>query len=440
MRQTWASIMGDSRAASVERTTWIWALVVFVVGFFQIPAFIEALWPRQDVLSDFYQDWASARNYLTGLPIYADHRETIPRYVGQVDPLSFSNRVNAHPPSSVLPLILLARLDYRTALLVWNLASLALLGLSLYVVARGVGLLLSVWKVCAGSALLLLCRPLLQQLFHGQWNLLLLALLTGSWAAGRSGRPAWAGTLVGVAAAIKLFPAFLFLYFGLRRQWVALFAGALTLVLLSGFTMMILGAESYRYYVQDVVPRLHKFRTSWFNASLLGFWTKLFDPATREERVEPLYRSAAAARVAILASWLGVLAVLTASVRRAQTRVQFDHAFGVATTGMLLLSPITWDYAFLLLLVPATLLWVDPPRSEAGKLLLILALAGLWFWQKPLCSLMIPGGVSQGVAQPLHTVTVISYPCYSLVVLLLLGASRAVDDRRDPPTPGILSS
>jgi hypothetical protein len=270
-----------------------------------------------------------------------------------------------------------------------------------------------------------LCRPLLQQLIHGQLNLVLLLLVTGAWAADRSGRPGWSGVLVGAATAIKLFPGFLFLYFLLRRQWSALVTGAVTLALLTGLTAVVLGPEVYATYLREVVPRLESYRSSWFNASLVGFWTRLFNPATREEHVEPLWRSAWAARAGILLSWLAVVALAAWSVQRARTRLQLDHAFGVAVTGMLLLSPITWDYAFLLLLVPIALLCADPPRSEAAKLLLMLALAALWFWQKPVCQVIIPGGIAQGVASPAHALTILSYPCYALFVLLVLGAARA---------------
>jgi alpha-1,2-mannosyltransferase len=397
----------------------------------QAPQLPTVAWPPREIVSDFFQDWASARNFLNGLPIYTEHTVTIPRYVGEVAPICYCNLVNAHPPTSVLLLLPVAWLDYRPALVAWNLAGLVMLGVSLWIVCRQLEISLPVRSILPALAILLLCRPLHQQLFHGQLNLVLLLLVTGAWAAERSGWPGWAGILVGAATAIKLFPAFLFLYFLLRRQWAALFSGALTLVLLTGLTAAVLGPDVYPTYFRDVLPRLEKFRTSWFNASLVGFWTKLFNPATREEHVEPLWRSAAAARAGTLASWLAVIAVVSCSVRAARTRTQLDHAFGVTLTGMLLLAPITWDYALLLLLVPVSVLWVDPPRSEAAKLLLVLALAAFWFWQKPLCELVIPGGISQGVALPVHTLTVISYPCYALVIVLILGVSSAVGSLRD---------
>jgi hypothetical protein len=398
----------------------LWLAVFGLIVVLSPPPLVPVFWPPRDFVSDFYQDWASARNWWNGLPIYTNHQVTLPRYVGPVDPICLSNQVNAHPPTSVLLMLPVARLDYRPALLAWNLASLAMLGVCLWIVGHELAFSFSAWSIVPALMLILLCRPLLQQLIHGQLNLVLLLLLTGAWVADRRGRAGWAGALVGVAAAIKLFPAFLFLYFVLRRQWAAMLAGVFTLILLTGLTAAMLGPDTYRTYVQDVLPQLEKFRTSWFNASLVGFWTKLFNPATRDEHVEPLWRSAAAARAGIVLTGLAVVGAVAWAVRRAVSRAELDHAFGAAVTGMLLLSPITWDYAFLLLLVPIAVIWRDPPRSEAAKLLLITALAALLFWQKPLCHAFIPGGVTQGVASPIHTVTVLSYQCYSLIVLLVV--------------------
>src|SRR5262249_42159968 len=139
-----------------------------------------------------------------------------------------------------------------------------------------------------------------------------------------------------------------------------------------------------------------------------------------------LWRSAAAAWAGILVSWLAIVAVVAASVRRARTRLGLDHAFGASVTGMLLLSPITWDYAFLLLTLPVAVLWVDPPRSEPAKLLLLGALVALWMWQKPVCHALIPGGYLNGVASPAQTLSVLSYPCYALIVIFTISASKAM--------------
>jgi len=264
------------------------------------------------------------------------------------------------------------------------------------------------------------------QLFHGQWNLILLLLVTGAWAAERSGRPAWAGVLLGAATAIKLFPGFLFLYFLARRQWTAVMAGALAFGMLTGLTAALLGPEVYRVYFQELLPKLAPVRSSWYNASLVGFWTRLFDPATAEVHVLPLWRSGMALRVAVLLSGLAVIITVARVVRSAKTRTALDHAFGLAVTGMLLVSPMTWDHSLLLLLLPISILLHDPPPSEVAKALLAVSVGAIWFLgQRLVCDRLIPGGLLAGFASPAHTLTVLAYPCYALAALFVVEAVRA---------------
>jgi Glycosyltransferase family 87 len=404
----------------------LWAGAALLVGVLQYGTFMGAVRHGPGVVSDFYQDWASARNWWNGLPVYTNHRVTIPRYIGPVDPFCLQVEFNAHPPSSVLVMIPWAMLDYRDALLASNVLSLAMLVASLEIIRRSLELPLNLELIAQMVIFLLLSSPLFMQLFHGQWNLILLLINTLAWAAERSGRPAWAGVLLGVATAIKLYPGFLFLYFLARRRWTGVIVGALAFGMLTGLTAAVLGTETYRVYIQEVLPTLATVRSSWYNASLVSFWTRLFDPLTAEEHVLPLWRSRMALRVAILLSALAVIITVARVVRSAKTRTALDHAFGVAVTGMLLLSPATWDHSFLLLLLPISILLNDPPPSEAAKALLAVSLAAIWFFaHRQVCARLIPGGLVAGFASPAHALTVLAYPCYALVTLFVIEAIRA---------------
>ncbi len=426
MNQLQASAPVGSGAAWPGKRAWFGAGAALIVGILQFTVFVGALRHGPGVVSDFYQDWAAGRNWWNGLPVYTDHRVTIPRYIGPVDPFCLQVEFNAHPPSSILVMIPWSMLDYRAALLAWNLLSLGMLMSSLEIIRRSLELPLTLELICPAVIFLLLSHPLLMQLFHGQWNLLLLLLVTGAWAAERSGRPAWAGVLLGAATAIKLFPGFLFLYFLARRQWTAVLAGVLAFGMLTGLTAALLGPEVYRVYFLEVLPRLAPVRSSCYNASLVGFWTRFFDPVTTEVHVLPLWRSGLALRAAVLLSGLAVMATTARVVRSANTRDALDHAFGLAVTGMLLVSPITWDHSLLLLLLPISILLHDPPPSEAAKILLIVSLGAIWFLgQRLVCALLIPGGLLAGFASPAHTLTVLAYPCYALAILFVIEAVRA---------------
>jgi hypothetical protein len=399
-----------------------WPGLALLVGCAMTPYYLGLLRPPDDRIVDLFQEWASARNYWEGLPIYTDHSVAIPRYLG-LDVSQQKNgpiEVNAHPPTAVLLALPLAFLRYPDAVLVWNLISLGLLALSLAVVWRGFRIPFSSRSFFALIAGLMVCGPLMRQVYFAQLNLLILAFLTGVWAADRSRNSLRAGLLLGLATAIKLFPGFLFLHFLIRRQWRSLIAGLLTLAGITMITSAVLGLETYREYIWGALPRVAKFRGNWENASLVGFWIKLFDPPSSNVHVLPLWRSPAMARLGIMVSCLLVMTTLAWTVRRARTRSEQDLAFGLSLTAMLLISPITWDHYLLLLPIAIVAAGVYLPRSLGPRALFATIMIAFWlFLPIPQVVFLVDGG-GMKVANPLHTLTVLSYQCYALVALFVL--------------------
>ena len=348
------------------------------------PDFVRNLRPARAYILDFAQEWTSARNYFHGLPIYAPLEVSYGEYLGyERRPGEFFLERNAHPPTSVLLVLPLAGLDYPDAFLVWSLVSLLALVLSGGLISRQLAIPLSVWTIFPVATLLLVCNPFRQQMNQGQLNLVLLLLLTAVWAADRTGRPAWAGVWLGLATAVKLFPGFVFLYFVARRQWRSVFAGGVSFLVVTGGTVLVLGPETYRAYVEDVMPVVAVYRDWWPNASLLGFWAKLFDG--RGGKVIPIWHSPGLMVGAYLLSAGVIVAVVGWIAFRAKSRAEQDLAFSLTLTGMLLVSPITWDHYFTLLFLPLAILWVYLPgvglrRAGFWVVVVFLWLSPLVYW------------------------------------------------------------
>jgi hypothetical protein len=252
-------------------------------------------------------------------------------------------------------------------------------------------------------------------------------LLTATWAADRTGRPVGAGVWLGLATAVKLFPGFLFLYFVARRQWRSVFAGGVSMLAVTGGTALILGWETYRDYAEEVMPVVAAYRDWWPNASLLGFWAKLFDG--RAGKVIPVWHSPGLTAAAYLASAAVVVAVVGWVALRAKSRPEQDLAFSLALTGMLLVSPITWDHYFTLLFLPLVILWVYLPgvgleRTAFWVVLVFLWLSPLVYWWLILGARM--DNWQSLTARPAQTLTALSVQTYALLglFLLLLRSSR----------------
>lgn len=346
----------------------------------QGPGFVRSLRPDPSVGLDFFQEWSSARNWQNQLPIYLDLELAAEKYLAREpipdEQLLFAK--NAHPPAAVLLALPLAPLSYPDGMLVWNLLSLAALALSLWIIARGFNVRITAWMIFATVTFALLSNPFRQQVNYGQLNLFLLVLIVGAWLAERSSRLTCAGALVGLAAALKLFPALLLVHYAIRRQWRVVVSASCAFLAVNLLALAVLGVEAFRSYATEVMPAVSSYRHVWVNISLSGFWAKWLDigaiiplahsPITS---IPPLAHLPALASAGLLVSALAVIAVWLRSAQRLPASL----GFGVTLIAMLLLSPVAWDHYFLLLLLPIFQLWRRFPEPRWERIVLALALA-----------------------------------------------------------------
>jgi hypothetical protein len=387
--------------------------------------YLEALWPSPGTVDDFYQDWGSARNYLSGFPVYTEHAVSIPRHLGLAsDPASTIER-NAHPPATVLLVLPLAFLTYSHGFFLWNMISLVALLVSLWIVA---------WELSAprdvilpGAALLVFCHPLYAHLRHGQWTFLLLFLITSAWALNRRGKSLKAGGLLGLAAAFKLFPAYLFLVYAVERRIKPVLTGMAVFLLINLVTLALLGFETYRSYLGSVLPSQYVFRGFAYNLSVAGFWHRLFDPIGEAGRLLPLWRSPFLARCGTLATDFCLTALVITLASRARTRGQRDSAFGLAVSAMLLVSPVTWDFSLPLLLLPLAVIYANLVRSPLRALCLGMILLVIWVPQELLTTLV---GVSSATFSPYFSLGVASAKFYALIGTFTLSMADLLKWRR----------
>lgn len=343
------------------------------------PLYVEAMRPAENRVNDFFQDWGSARNFLVGLPVYTHHATSVPRHLGiPFDPKT-GIYYNAHPPTPVLLALPLTGLKFADAVLVWNTISLAAFLFSLGIAAKAISMPRSLYLPIL--ALLIYCQPLFGTLYQGQLTLLLVLLITAVWALERSGWPRVAGVLVGAAAVIKLFPAYLVIYFVARGRWRSLLAAVVSFATLTLVTAAILGPGAYRDYVQVVLPTQARFRGLAYNCAIAGFWYKLFDPVGENGLIIPLWSCPALALFGTLLSDLAITAVVGTIAYRAKTRSQQDLAFAAVVTAMLLVSPVSWDVSLPLLLVPVAVMARNADRPAWMPVAFFLILAMIWMPQ-----------------------------------------------------------
>ena len=442
-----------------------WGLTAAVVFAVVGPTYIRAFLPPEGAYTDFLQEWLSARNYFSGSPIYREVPASIQEHMperrradGSAPAIAFTDpatgsviaemKYNAHPPVAVMVAAPFAKLDYPNAHLVWNLLTYALFLAAIAAVVCELEIPFR-WPSLFPALILLLGNPVLNQVYQGQLNCLLAALITTAWILDRRGHSALAGVAVGLAGALKLYPLFLLIYFAFTRRWLGLATLVAAFLISNGIAAAVFGAGAFRDYADEVVPAIAgQFQSAWVNVSLSGFWLRLFGS-------EPLRDWMGASPVSSTGRVLagGVSLVVTGLVARvcwrAATRDDRDRAFALTAVVMLLVSPITWSHYYLLLLVPLGLLWMRGSSGLSswvtGAVLAVLWLppdfaAQLWLGRDGVATFNEYHHPRLTVAEDLG---IVSVPHYALLGLFLLSlrlphrtdvTDAAVDNGLTPKT------
>jgi hypothetical protein len=261
--------------------------------------------------------------------------------------------------------------------LLWYLASLSGLGLALWLILRGQGLVPSAARPAWQDAFLFAClfAPVRHSLYVGQVNALLLLLVAITFLACQRGHQAAAGVSLGIAALIKISPGLLALHFLFARRFRALAAFALTVLGLPAVTLPLFWTDLQAFFA--IVPaRLSQPMPHLVNQSLNGFFSRLF---TANAFTEPL-AAADPASVLLLVRLAGaavaVWVALQLAIRRRELHRHADLSLGALLTLLLLVSPFAWENLYLLLLFPILALLRRQDRlGVRGRQALVLVIA-----------------------------------------------------------------
>ena len=348
--------------------------------------------------SDFGKLHASARAFVAGKDMYDLGDATLSPVRGMTgEVLHYIQFLNLNPPHFHLVLLPLAPLTARAALVVWGVASLACLMLSLRLILRETDFVLTPGRGRLVALALLSCAAMGAMAVTGQVAFLLLLPVTLAWIHARRGRWALAGVYLGLAMSVKPFLAIFLPYLVLRRRFAALgtAVGAGAAAFLVG--LGVFGWDAHRAWMAGLSA------VSWewvaMNASALGFLKRVLAPSLYFEPlldapglIGPLW--------VLLAAAIGVMTLVVAAADTEKGAV--DRGFGLLHLASLLVSPLGWTYYWWLALGPMVAVGASwrgrsaheerPPDSKARawrRALLLAAVPGL-FWPLPLTVVFQP--------------------------------------------------
>ncbi len=356
-----------------------------------------------------------------------------------------------NPPMMAVLLEPIARLDPVPAALVWFYLKVAMAGLALWQVIRLVQPYAPRW---AWMLIVLVSgKPILDDLSHGNVNLVILFLVVTMLTAYRARRDLLAGGLLALGIACKLTPALFVPYLVWKRSWKTLAGCGLGLALFLYPGLVPAARLGFVEHQQQLVSWYHvmvepfliegKVTSEHINQSLPGLVTRLatespsFIAWNGGEMVPMRYDNLLSLSPIIarrltqccLVGYLLLVGWCCRARRRDSWRTLAE--FGLVVLGMLLFSERTWKHHAVTLLVPLALLVVATLRMRGSARVVFVTLL-----VSVLLLLLIPGlgggknrfetGLSPDFAKMAQV-----YGAYTWAFLMLLGGLVVLSRRAD---------
>jgi hypothetical protein len=290
----------------------------------------------------------------------------------------------------------LGKLDYESAARVWFWGGHLLLLGSLALLWGGMKVFHPMQRAGIMAVSVSLLFPLYRSTQAGQLNAVLLFFLSAVFWLWRNGYKKWAGSALGLAALIKVQPAFLVLWLLRKKEWRALAAAAVAVPVLVLIPATRYGLGPYRDYF-EVMGQMRYGSSTWSDQGAayyveegnIGVPALFYRTLSDNPKTEPWVEAGAAAY------WLSVIWGLAALLlcwfccRTGRRDEDPEMEMGAWIWGMLLIPSLFWDH-YLVLALPAWFILISR-LAESGTsegTLWITALCwgwiSLWFqWFRP---------------------------------------------------------
>jgi len=269
------------------------------------------------------------------------------------------------------PFAAIASVSPVAARLLWHALNLACFGLGVWLsvktwdAVRGrAGLVERSWLPMLFAPLFAVLLPLQTNFEHQNMNALLLALVAGATWQLTVGSALAAGLLVGIATALKAFPALVILYFAARRHWTAaISATASAFVLSVAVPLAVYGVGGF----SDLAKAFWRLGTSGWpirgnNQSLIAAIDRLTIGRLADGVDGPGIRVAGEAPLAtVVFAALAILLLLALVVilgRAPRRQVSIPCEIAAVTVLAILVAPIAWDH-YWTMMFPALLILYD---------------------------------------------------------------------------------
>jgi Glycosyltransferase family 87 len=281
-------------------------------------------------------------------------------------------------PFSALPLIPFSWLPVLEAKRIWLVCNVALLAATVHFLSRQCGLgYRRTWLIALCAIV-----PLRTSFLLGQMHVLILFLLSAAFVCHMRSRQIASGSIVAIAAALKIYPVFFCVYFIIKRRWTALAAAVVCLGFCVFLSYLAAGRTAMDAYFFQQLPRSLQgesqdpFLPTLASASSMFHRLFLYEP---ELNPQPVVASPALYSL-VYALWQAMLAALVLSrLRRhfhADSREALEWAAFLCLLMFLSSAPASYQFvALIAAAVPTISVLLQQSRQRMAAMFFFLYIA-----------------------------------------------------------------
>ena len=307
----------------------------------------------QNARGDFANYYTAARLVAEHQPLATAYRDFV-WFQKQIDRYGIMHQLGGfipHPPPTALIMLPLTPFEPLLAKRIWIGLNVALAITAVFLFAQ----LTALHWLPAAIILLSTGIGLINNFLFGQMYLLVLATIAGGVFLQQRGYPVLAGILLGLMTPVKYVGGFFLIYYVWKREWRLVLAAAATCAALIGLIVLLQGAEIFRVFITEVLPRHLQGEIQEPFAIQFQSWNSLLrrmfiaspslnpEPALESPLLFSLFKN--------LIAWftLTVFAWIYRQTAFANQTHQRLFEIGMIPLAVLLLSPGSATYHFLLL-------------------------------------------------------------------------------------------
>jgi hypothetical protein len=359
------------------RSLTLGAFLIFLATTFR------AGWTRQE--TDFPNYYTAAVLVWKGAPLHNYYDWTW--FQRQMNYAGIEHQLGGYIPQTpltMLPIVPLAGLAPQTAKRIWLLFNLAFLAATIRLLSGATRFGVEMVALLAFSG----WGSLHSNFLLGQYYVFLLFLLTLAFYRMHRGQAFAAGFALGIACALKLYGAPFLLYFALKRRRGELVGMATALVALAALAIVLFGWADISGYVMQILPRSLAGETlDPYHPGNGTLSTLLRRALVMEPELNP-HPLADAPGVYFFLQAFATVTILAFSLLALRQSSNSKRDFAWFVVVLLLISPNTASYTFILLLLPITLLLDEAAPPErlfllVSYILLTFPVPGNWAWLFP---------------------------------------------------------